>query len=62
MGNLCTTPIPHISIIIHSREFEQELLYPKQQRPTKTDSVTLGPVSRSIAIDEDEDIMRIEQM
>ena len=60
MGNLCSTPIPHISIIIHSREFEQEFLYPK--RPAKTDSVTLGPVSRSIAIDEDEDIMRIEQM
>jgi hypothetical protein len=29
MGNICATPMPSITIIIHSKDFEEEVCKPK---------------------------------
>jgi len=61
MGNyLCTTPNPSITIIIHSRDFEEEVCNPKngvihiEHPPTPSDI--------EMPIHDDDDFLRVRQV
>ena len=56
MGNLCTTPLPSITIIIHSRDFEEEVCRPT---PPSADFHIL-PAIPDEKIDEAMNFMKVE--